>query len=66
MSLLLWKSVNGYELLLIEFFAFELDFVEERPCITSDNGGYVKTGFARLRQPLFLLSFIAGKVKTAR
>lgn len=30
-----------------------------------DNGGHVKTGSARLRQPLFLLSVIAGKVKAA-
>lgn len=34
-------------------------------CVFIENGGYVEAGCARLWQPLFFLSFAAGKVKTA-
>ncbi|KAK4855441.1 hypothetical protein QYF36_007361 [Acer negundo] len=36
-----------------------------RGLISVEDGGYVETGFTCLRQSLFLLSFIACKVKTA-
>lgn len=47
----------------VEFLS--LEFVGPEFWVFIENGGYVEAGCTRLWQPLFFLSFAAGKVKTA-